>query len=79
MEKQGKFLKTKVTITIDHKATGKAIRKYREVEGISLREVARRMDVSAPYICDLELGRRPWSESKVAKYIKALRKREQSA
>jgi transcriptional regulator with XRE-family HTH domain len=37
---------------------GQAIREAREKKGISLRELARRLDVSAPYISDVEHGRR---------------------
>lgn len=35
-----------------------ALRKAREAAGISLREMARRMDFSPPYLSDVEKGRR---------------------
>jgi|SRR5581483_10903101 len=37
---------------------GETIRTYREEAGLSLRELARRVNVSAPFMSDVELGRR---------------------
>src|SRR5882724_4314662 len=37
---------------------GETIRAYREEAGISLRELARKVSVSAPFMSDVELGRR---------------------
>lgn len=37
---------------------GETIRSYREEAGISLRELARQVHVSAPFLSDVELGRR---------------------
>jgi len=41
---------------------GAAFRDHREDCGISLREVARRAELSAPFVSDVELGRRMASE-----------------
>ena len=58
---------------LDNQATGKAMRAKREVVGISLRELARRIKWSATYVSDLELGRKVWTERKRARYEKGLR------
>lgn len=39
-----------------------AVRSERILARMSMRELARRMDISAPYLGDLELGRRSWNE-----------------
>lgn len=52
---------------------GQEMRKKRETAEKSLREVARRMDLSAAYVSDLELGRRAWSARLVKEYEAALR------
>ena len=57
----------------DDKATGKRMRAMREAKGLSGREVARRMGMSAPYICDLELGKRFWNTKVTERYLKAIR------
>ena len=45
---------------------GSHLREVRQRRGISLRELARRMNWSAPYLSDIELGkRRPPSEEKI--------------
>lgn len=46
----------------NHIETGKMIRRFREVSGISLRELARRVGWSAAHQCDLEKGRRNWNQ-----------------
>lgn len=51
----------KVTET-DHRATGELMRKNRESIGLSLRDMASRMEISAPYLSDLEIGNRNWSQ-----------------
>ncbi len=45
----------------DHEAVGASMREERERQGLSIREMARRMGCSAPYVSDLEKGRRPWT------------------
>lgn len=58
--------------TIDHKATGEAMRQLRKAQRVSLREVARHMKLSAPFVSDLELGRRNWDGARALKYMLAV-------
>ena len=57
---------------IDHKATGDAMRQLRKCHRLSLREVARFLKLSAPFVSDLELGRRNWDSSRALKYMLAV-------
>lgn len=41
------------------------MRRLRQNKGISLRDMAKRLSISAPYLSDLELGRRDWTEEKI--------------
>lgn len=52
---------------------GKQMREKRRQYGVSLREVARRMGLSAPYVSDLELGRRNFKLAMQARYEAALK------
>jgi transcriptional regulator with XRE-family HTH domain len=58
---------------VDHIATGIAMKKERFIKNLSLREVARRMKVSAAFVCDLEKGRRNWKQKTLDAYEKALK------
>lgn len=60
---------------LDEKAVGALMRTVRKAKGVSLREAARRLHWSAPYICDLEYGRRGWTTDKQNKYLKAIQGR----
>jgi transcriptional regulator with XRE-family HTH domain len=60
-------------LQLDHVAAGTTLRKLRKSKHLSVREVARRMDLSAPYVSDLELGRRHWSEDLIENFQKACR------
>lgn len=51
----------KTVQVVDHAATGLRARKHRKSQGVTLRAVARHMNISAPYLSDLELGRRNWT------------------
>lgn len=62
----------KVEVT-DEIATGAKMRELRLQTGVSLRQVARHMDLSAPYLSDLERGRRAWTESRAMEFIAAVR------
>lgn len=64
----GTHLVTKLVREIDHVATGERMRKCRCEAKISLREMARRLGYSAPFLSDLELGRRNWSQEIAGKY-----------
>lgn len=48
---------------------GKTMRECREAKGLSLREVAKRIKVSAPYLSDVELGRRTMTDDNVEAYM----------
>lgn len=49
------------------------LRTCREQEGIPLRALAKRMGISAPYLSDLERGRRPWNEAVLTKFVEAIK------
>lgn len=57
---------------ISHVRTGAHARILREQARLSLREVARRMRISAAYLSDLERGRRGWSAGLADRYSAAL-------
>jgi transcriptional regulator with XRE-family HTH domain len=56
---------------IDHVATGAAMRQLRKAHNVSMREIARRMKLSAPFISDLERGRRNWTGKLAIEYMQA--------
>ncbi len=60
------------TMEYDHVAIGNELRRRRKQLGISLRNVAKRMRLSAPYVSDLELGRRPWNGARIGVYEMAI-------
>ena len=51
---------------------GASFRKLREGREISLRTMAQRLDISASYLSDLELGRRQWHNSMAEAFREAL-------
>jgi transcriptional regulator with XRE-family HTH domain len=51
---------------------GLYFRQKRLQTGESIREVARHMNLSAAYICDLELGRRSWSNDLCNRYLRTI-------
>lgn len=57
----------------DPAVVGAKMRKARELSGIALHSVAKRMSFSAPYISDLEHGRRSWSPYLIQAYQEALK------
>jgi predicted transcriptional regulator len=58
------YIKISETVTVPNdEANGSLIRILRTKANMSLRELARQLDVSAPYVSDLELGRRSFSEN----------------
>ena len=58
---------------VDNIDTGKRMAFMRKEAGISLRQFAKLCGVSAPYLSDLERGRRNWSEKLITMYKKQLR------
>lgn len=65
---------TKTATVIDHAETAKLARAIRKKRGVSLRAVARHLGISAPYLSDLELGRRNWNEGLFCAFQKAVNK-----
>lgn len=55
---------------MENKTLGEIIRHRREQSGFSIRELARRSDVSAPFLSDIELGRRFPSDEVLARFAK---------
>lgn len=56
---------------LDHKAVGVEMRNLRLSRKLSQAHVARRMGYSPPYVCDLEIGHRNWTEEKIEQYREA--------
>ena len=65
-------LVTRLVPRVDNVATGALMRQARLKAGLTLREMARRLKCSAPYVCDLELGRRGWNESRLEEWARIL-------
>lgn len=61
---------------IDPHKTGFRARIERQRHGLTLREVARRMDVSAAYVSDIERGNRGWTIKLAIRYLAALEETE---
>lgn len=59
---------------VNHVEAGAIIRSLRKEHGMSLRTLAKEMDYSAPFISDLELGRRNWTEENFRNAIKIITK-----
>jgi len=57
---------------LDSKAIGEYLSGKRKEFGNSLRAVAFRMKISAPYLSDLENGNRSWTEEKIQKFESAV-------
>lgn len=51
---------------------GSKLRDARESAGVSLREMSRRLGISAPYLSDLERGNRALSEEWVRRFFEEL-------
>lgn len=64
---------TKTIAVIDHQRAGAQIRDMRVRRGMSLRSMAKRIGISAPFLSDLELGRRAWSHRRFNQVVKLLK------
>lgn len=60
-------------IELDPRAVGADMRALRERAGKTLRAVADAMNLSAPYISDLERGNRSFTEEMIGRYKEALK------
>jgi hypothetical protein len=58
---------------IKQRGIGAKLRKEREKAKRSLRGVAEELGISAPYLLDMEMGRRNWSEARINQYQKAIK------
>jgi len=59
---------------LDPRLQGQQMRSLRVKKQISLREIAKRTGLSAPYISDLERGRRDFNTDLIQRYKQALGK-----
>jgi predicted transcriptional regulator len=55
----------------DNEAIGDHMRKLRVASKLSLREIARRLNLSGPYVSDLERGHRGWSHMRITEFENA--------
>lgn len=56
----------------DDRAMGAQMRARRKAAGLSLYDLAKKLDLTASYLCDLELGRRQWSVLNIRRYEEGL-------
>jgi transcriptional regulator with XRE-family HTH domain len=62
------------TDSLDHAAIGALIRRARTSKRIGLKDLAKALAVSAPYLSDLERGRRNWTVERYAQAVKLIKK-----
>lgn len=53
----------------DWRAIGADLRRQREAAGISLRRMAVLLEISPPFLVDLEHGRRGWSKDRETAFV----------
>lgn len=53
---------------VDQRELGKEMMNLRNKKGISLRDMGRMVNLSAPYLSDLERGNRNWNTGLIIKY-----------
>jgi len=70
----GKMLIYKTVLVIDHFRTGQKMKLLRMSKKLSLRKLAKKMKISAPYLSDLERGKRNWNKDRIKKYQNNLNK-----
>lgn len=66
------ILKHKTVVVIDQALTGYSARRLREFAQLSLRKVAKEMGISAPFLSDLENGKRNWTRTKAVQFQDAV-------
>lgn len=66
--------KTVTVRTIDNEQTGRAARTLRLNSRIPVTVMARRMDMRAGQLVNMEMGRRPWTEQSAARYCRVVQK-----
>lgn len=53
---------------LDQRAVGEQMRKRRKRKGLTLRTVAKQLEISTPFLSDLERGRRNWSRARLEEF-----------
>ena len=65
---------TKVTLErVDSHKTGAALREMRLRRKVTVRTMAKRLGISASYLCDLEHGHRNWGKRRHDEYLRMVR------
>ena len=59
-------------LEVDHSIVGREMRALRVSAGLPLSIVAYRLNVSIPYLSDLERGNRNWNNERIERFKKAL-------
>lgn len=65
-------LPVKTVEKTDHTEAGNIVRARRKKRKMSLRTLATKMGISAPYLSDLERGHRPWTVEKFGQALKLI-------
>ena len=60
------------TLVIQHYETGQEARRVRTKMDVSLRSLAKRMEISPSYLHDLEVGKRNWNMKLMRRFEQAL-------
>jgi transcriptional regulator with XRE-family HTH domain len=71
-------LPTLPTVKPDNAEAGRLIRSKREAAGLALRRLAVRMKISAPYLCDLEQGKRNWTDALFQNALEQIKARREN-
>jgi predicted transcriptional regulator len=58
---------------VDNRSLGLDLAEEREKLGLSQADMARMLKISAPFVSDLEHGKRNWTPRMVERYVSALR------
>lgn len=66
------LLEYKADHSIDQRTTAEKMTVMADESGLKRNEIAARMKISAPYLCDLLHGYRNWSEALALRFTKAL-------
>jgi predicted transcriptional regulator len=57
---------------VDDAQVGTHLRGIRTKAGISLRDMAKRLGCTPPYVSDLENGRRAWNQKRIDEFLQAV-------
>lgn len=75
---QAKIAEVRKVIYLTSRDLGQLLRQERVQARVSLRALARAMDISAPYLADLENGRRVWSIALADSYLTWLKRAQEA-